>query len=137
MDELFGNWITLKFWIDLFPAAIVGALVVIALQKLKVAFFNFSKYLKMRELKKIKVKRFNYADVNYAIVKAHSLMVLFFGSALFAIFHFSAHASLEGHWLIVIIKSLPVYIIEVMYLIQRDFTKKLVKSVRKIHINKQ
>ncbi len=130
MDDVFGNWITLKFWVDLIPAALVATLVMWAVKNGKVQLISFFKFLKLKELKKIKSKRFNYAEVNYNIVKTHTLMVLFCGFGLFVLYELTKTEN--SHWSIVLIKSAPLYIIEIIYLFQRSFTKTLVKYVGKI-----
>jgi hypothetical protein len=132
MDDVFGNWVTLRFWVDLIPAALVAALVMWAVKKGKIQLVSLFKLLKLKELKKIKSKRFNYAEVNYNVVKTHSLMILFYGFGIFFLYDLT---NIENtHWLIILIKSAPLYIIEIVYLSQRSFTKTLIKYVGKIRI---
>ncbi len=106
-------------------------------KKAPLALKRAAKWLALRELKRIKRVRFNYSAVTYEIMKSHALMLLFsmLCIAYFYVYVQTSQSSLN--WLVLAIKTSPLYVVEILYLIQRDRTKSLVHSVGRIRITKR
>ncbi len=136
MDLFINNVTDIWWWLQLVPSAIVALVIAAILKKTPLIFRPIFKWFAIRELKKLKRKRFNYSAVTYEIMKSHALMLLFsmLCIAYFYVYTQAPQSSISS--LIVAIKTSPLYIVEVMYLTQREHTKKLVKSVGKIRITK-
>lgn len=137
MDEFLSNILSLGWWLNHVPAALVAIAVTWAVKNGKSVILSFMRYQKLRELRKIKSKRFNFAAVTYDVVKTHCLMVLFIGLCVFYASFFVGRGSENTHWLVIIVQSIPLYVVEILYLNQRSFTKALVESVGKVRITKQ
>jgi hypothetical protein len=131
MDEYLKNASQLSFWLTILTTVSVGLIVKYAFSYFKELFISFVKRLKINELTKIKNIRFNYSTVTYQIVKTHSLMLLFSGLCVFYLFIFSRSLDQSSGLLVILIKTLPLYIIELWYLNQISFTKKLMTRVGK------
>ncbi|HAS8524469.1 TPA: hypothetical protein I7767_21570, partial [Vibrio vulnificus] len=95
------------------------------------------RWLTIRDLKRLRRKRFNYSAVTYEIMKSHTLMLLFSMLCIVYFYVYSQTAKSSTNGLILAIKTSPLYIVEIMYLIQREHTKSLVKSVGKIRITRR
>ena len=131
MDLFINNVTDIWWWLQLVPSAIVALVIAAVLKKAPLIFRPIFKWLAIRELKKLKRKRFNYSAVTYEIMKSHALMLLFsmLCIAYFYIYTQAPQASTDS--LVFAIKTSPLYLVEVMYLMQREHTKKLVQSVGK------
>ena len=136
MDSFINNVTDIWWWLQLVPSAMVALVIAAILKKAPLILRSIFKWFTIRELKKLKRKRFNYSAVTYEIIKSHALMLLF---SMLCIAYFYAYSQVpqsSTSWLIVAIKTSPLYIVEVMYFVQRDHTKKLIRSVSKIRIKK-
>jgi hypothetical protein len=134
MDSFINNVTDVWWWLQHVPSAIVALLIAVVFKKAPQILKSVFKWLAIRELKNLKRKRFNYASVTYEIIKCHALMLLFSMLCIAYFYIYTQVPQSSSSWLIVAIKSSPLYIVEVMYLIQRNHTKKLIKSVGKIRI---
>lgn len=136
MDSFINNVTNIWWWLQIIPSAIVGVVIAAILKKAPLILKFISKWLTIRDLKRLKQKRFNYSAVIYEIMKSHTLMLLFSMLCIAYFYVYSKDPQLRESGLILVIKTSPLYIVEVMYLIQREHTKSLVKSVGKIRIKK-
>ncbi len=136
MDSFINNVTDVWWWLQHVPSAIVALLIAVVFKKAPQILKSVFKWLAIRELKNLKRKRFNYASVTYEIIKCHALMLLFSMLCIAYFYIYTQVPQSSSSWLIVAIKSSPLYIVEVMYLIQRNHTKKLIKSVGKIRITR-
>lgn len=98
---------------------------------------SFFRWLRLRDLKRIKKQRQNGDEITYQTVKAHAYGVLFFSSVA-AIWWFLIFGLIKGMnnlpaWA-QIVMMLPVYIFEVLWLIQIAKAKELVKFRGKLKI---
>ncbi|RLV60875.1 hypothetical protein D5018_04325 [Parashewanella curva] len=131
MNEVISNWTSFSWWLNHIPAALV-ALGIGGLFKYVPKFWRaLVRKIQIRELNKIRKTRFNYSAVHYEISKTHSLMLLFSTLCIYYLYEFSISAEEQGG-LMALIKTLPLYIVEIFYFYQRSFTKLLIKSVGKI-----
>lgn len=132
MDEITNTWLNINTWINAIPAVLMGFILAWVLKVGKLKLKQLFKKVKLSELKKIKAKRFNYSAVTYEIVKTHCLMVLFIGLFIFYISSLNSFVGSGRNWVIGALLISPLYIVQMYYLWQRDFTKSLIKSVAKI-----
>ncbi|EJE8522646.1 hypothetical protein ACEV9E_23315 [Vibrio parahaemolyticus] len=137
MDSFLNNVTDVWWWLLHIPAALVALAIAAVFKKAPLALKRAAKWLALRELKRIKRVRFNYSAVTYEIMKSHALMLLFsmLCIAYFYVYVQTSQSSLN--WLVLTIKTSPLYVVEILYLIQRDRTKSLVRSVGKIRITKR
>ncbi|QFU21485.1 hypothetical protein FM038_004545 [Shewanella eurypsychrophilus] len=126
MDEI------INIWINAIPAVLMGLFLTWALKVGKTKLKQFFRKVKLSELKKIRAKRFNYSAVTYEIVKTHCLMVLFIGLFIFYLNSLNSFVESGRHWVLGGLLISPLYIVQMYYLWQRDFTKSLIKSVAKL-----
>ncbi|WP_125783665.1 hypothetical protein [Pseudoalteromonas rubra] len=131
MDDIVNNWTNLSWWVNHIPAAIVAFSIGAVFKYTPKVVITLITRSKIRELNKIRRRRFNYSAVNYEITKSHTLMLLFSGLCIYYLYIFSNTPSSQGT-IVVLIKSLPLYIVEMMYLLQRNFTKNLIERVGKL-----
>ncbi len=136
MDSFINNVTDVWWWLQLVPSAIVALFIAAIFKKAPIILKSVFKWVTIRELKKLKRKRFNYSAVTYEIIKSHALMLLFSMLCIAYFYVYSQVPQSSTSWLIVSIKTSPLYIVEVMYLIQREHTKRLIKSVGKIRITR-
>ena len=137
MDLFINNVTDIWWWLQLVPSAIVALVIAAVLKKAPLIFRPIFKWLAIRELKKLKRKRFNYSAVTYEIMKSHTLMLLFSMLCIAYFYIYTQTPQSSTNSLIFAIKTSPLYLVEVMYLMQREHTKKLVQSVGKIRITKR
>ncbi|TOQ84425.1 hypothetical protein CGG87_22645 [Vibrio parahaemolyticus] len=136
MDSFLNNITDIWWWLQHIPSALVALVIAAAFKKVPSVLKRAVKWLTIRELKRIKRTRFNYSAVTYEIMKSHALMLVF---SMLCIAYFYVYAQIplsSSNWLVLAIKTSPLYVIEILYLIQRDRTKSLVRSVGKIRITK-
>lgn len=98
---------------------------------------SFFRWLRLRDLKRIKKQRQNGDEVTYQTVKAHAYGVLFFSSVA-AIWWFLIFGLIKGMnnlpaWT-QIVMTLPVYVFEVLWLMQIAKAKELVTFRGKLKI---
>ncbi|AVF93880.1 hypothetical protein AL552_08745 (plasmid) [Vibrio diabolicus] len=134
MDLFINNVTDIWWWLQLVPSAIVALVIAAVLKKAPLIFRPIFKWLAIRELEKLKRKRFNYSAVTYEIMKSHALMLLFSMLCIAYFYIYTQAPQSSTNSLIFAIKTSPLYLVEVMYLMQREHTKKLVQSVGKIRI---
>lgn len=134
MEEYLQNASQLSFWLTVFTTATFGIFLKWFFSRVKDSFLNVIKRIKIKELQKIKGIRFNYSAVTYQIVKTHSLMLLFSGLCIFYLYILGSSGSNNANIIVVLIKTLPLYIVEIWYLNQMSFTKKLMASVGKVRV---
>ncbi|OXD03630.1 hypothetical protein CA165_24090 [Vibrio parahaemolyticus] len=124
MDLFINNVTDIWWWLQLVPSAIVALVIAAILKKTPLIFRPIFKWFAIRELKKLKRKRFNYSAVTYEIMKSHALMLLFSMLCIAYFYVYTQAPQSSTSSLIVAIKTSPLYIVEVMYLTQREHTKK-------------
>ena len=130
--------------LNLIESAFLGIVIVFLspiIDKFKKLIINsgisFFRWLRLRDLKRIKKQRQNGDEITYQTVKAHAYGVLFFSSVA-AIWWFLIFGLIKGMknlpaWA-QIVMMLPVYIFEVLWLIQIAKAKELVKFRGKLKI---
>lgn len=136
MDSFINNVTDVWWWLQLVPSAIVAIVIAAIFKKTPLFLKSVFQWFAIRELKNLKRKRFNYSAVTYEIIKSHALMLLFAMLCIAYSYIYSQVPHSSASWLIVVIKTSPLYIVEIMYLIQREHTKNLVTSVGKVRNNK-
>lgn len=121
--------------------AIIIALLSPVIEKFRKLIINsgisFFRWLRLRDLKRIKKQRQNGDEVTYQTIKAHAYGVLFF-SSLAAIWWFLIFGFIKGinhlpAWT-QIVMTLPVYIFEILWLVQIADAKELVRYRGKLKI---
>lgn len=132
-DDVSNPW----WWAQHIPSALVALAIMHLFKKSPTLAKGYLKWLKLRELKKIKRQRFNYSSVLYEIIKSHCLMLLFSILCITYLYTVTQTSNTPEHWSILVIKSLPLYIVEILYLLQREHAKNLVVYVGKVRINKR
>ncbi len=137
MDSFINNVTDVWWWLQHVPSAIVALVIAAVLRRAPLTLKSVFKWFTIRELKRQKRKRFNYSAVTYEIIKSHTLMLLFAMLCIAYFYVYSQVPQASTNWLIVAIKTSPLYIVEIMYLKQREHTKSLIKSVGKIRITKR
>ncbi|EKO4001788.1 hypothetical protein DXJ58_16320 [Vibrio fluvialis] len=137
MELFINNVMDIWWWFQLIPSAIVAIVIAAILKKAPLILKSIFRWLTIRDLKRLRRKRFNYSAVTYEIIKSHTLMLLFSMLCIAYFYAYSQTPKSSANGLILAIKTSPLYIVEVMYLIQREHTKSLVKSVGKIRITRR
>ncbi|ROQ29734.1 hypothetical protein [Gallaecimonas pentaromativorans] len=137
MGVYLQNISQLSFWLTVFTTATFGIFLKWFFIHVKDSFLNMIKRIKIKELKKIKSIRFNYSAVTYQISKTHSLMLLFSGLCILYFYILGSSQNNSASVIVILIKTLPLYIIEIWYINQISFTKKLMVKVGKIRIAKR
>lgn len=137
MDSFINNVTDIWWWLHLIPSAIVAVVIAAILKKAPLVFKPIFKWFTIRELKRLKRKRFNYSAVTYEIMKSHTLMLLFAMLCIAYFYDYSQAPQSSTSWLVIAVKTSPLYVVEIMYFIQREHTKSLVLSVGKIRITKR
>jgi len=135
MIELLSNPVT---WLNWF-----APIVIIALAKPIYKFFislakNFTKKLRLKELKKLKNNRRNPYLIHSQISKSYSYFTLFSCSILFfyfALFSLPFLAQLKNNNPVLLIYMVPVLFLEVLWINQDLFTKNLILSASKVSPN--
>jgi hypothetical protein len=137
MDKFTGDILDL-FWMLQYAVLIHKGLLILKVMLIglmkrgRAMLGSLSKRLRISHLRKIKSKRFNHAEVTYEIVKSHSFMLLFVGLGVFYLYIFSAEKYMSVSTFEALIKSFPLYVIQIMFINQRDFTRELIRRVHKI-----
>lgn len=139
MDEILAHITSPTWWFDgLFFTSFLFLFGKMA--KYAAHFFRKSfRFLTARRLRKIKKIRCNYLAVNYEIGKVNAYFVLFLLICCFYLFLFvSSSGSLalimKSNFFIIILLTLPVYVFEVVWLIQDIFTKDLIERSHRMRI---
>ncbi|MFQ2366311.1 hypothetical protein [Aeromonas enteropelogenes] len=136
MDEFINNVTDIWWWLQHIPSAFVAIAIATIYKKTPLFLKKISRWLKLRELKRLKNKRFNYSSVMYEITKSHTLMLLFSMLCIAYFYTYTQVSRVDTSWLVVAIKTSPLYIVEILYLRQREHTKSLVRLVGKIRLTR-
>ncbi|HBH7880235.1 TPA: hypothetical protein KDX61_003829 [Vibrio parahaemolyticus] len=137
MYSFINNVTDIWWWLQLIPSAIVAIVIAAILKNAPLVLKPIFKWFTIRELKRLKRKRFNYSAVTYEIMKSHTLMLLFAMLCIAYFYDYSQVPQSSTSWLVIAVKTSPLYVVEIMYFIQREHTKSLVQSVGKIRITKR
>jgi hypothetical protein len=132
IDTFLINVTDIWWWLQHIPSALVAIAIATIFKNAPSSFRRISNGFKLRELKRLKGKRFNYSSVMYDITKSHTLMLLFSMLCITYFYFYTQASESETNWLAVAIKTSPLYIVEVIYIRQREHTKNLVHSVGKL-----
>lgn len=103
---------------------------------------GFRRKLKLQFLKKIKSKRFDDTKIILEVIKTSGLFVVFLLLYFMLLYNFISQPFFLtklanpdiARSVILFVMSLPIYIVEVIYVTQREFFEELVKSRDKLGI---
>lgn len=136
MEDLVSIVFDLKIWVTIALGILVNGLVSHTPRMIR----GYLKSRRLKYLRKVRLVRVNQSEVVYEIAKANSYYVFFLlTSMMYLVFLIMGPLGrvAEQSKLALAILALPLYVVEVFWLIKDNYAKQLVKASRCMHVTSQ
>ncbi len=139
MDEILLNLSDPSWWFTGIFFCFVGILIAAIIKYFPLVLKKVYRKNKAIKFRKIKNLRRNQSSINYEIAKSNSYFILFVLVTCMFLFWFVSgplNQIAKSSVIAAVILSSPIYIIELLWLIQDKFTRDLIEHNRKLRITK-
>lgn len=133
MEELISIVFDIRVWVTIILGIIVNRFISHTPKIIR----GYWKSRRLKNLRKVRKVRVNPIEVTYEIAKANSYFIFFaLIGVMYSIFLIMGPLgdTAEKSILLVLIIAIPLYVVEIMWLLQDKYAQQLVKASRCIHV---